>query len=141
MSMTTRNLWFACATGLVLAAACGSSHPMEGPALELDKRLVDLSEQERRTWCRWRNDWFVENYQIDSFPATLCGGGDQGGVVGTIENCVAVYGRVEAGCSQTVGRETRCYLEARDGQCPAHVPVHEGSPCRWPEDCGYDYDE
>jgi hypothetical protein len=125
----------------VFAVACGSSHPSEGPPLDPDKELAELSQDDLRAWCTWRNEWYIEEYELESVPAKLCGEDDPSGVVGTVEDCMRTTRQIEPTCSQTVGRETECIVDEVAGECPAIAPVHEGSPCRWPEDCGYDYDE
>jgi hypothetical protein len=138
--MSVKALTLRCWLLMPLSFACSDSRTSLGPELDPETRVVELSEQERRTFCEWRASYYIEQYDLDSTPAVLCGGGDQGGSVGNIEVCTANYGvGLPPECSRTVGDETRCLLAEVDGECPARFPIHEGSPCRWPDDCGIPY--
>jgi hypothetical protein len=110
---------------------------MQGPDLDTDARFVDLSDEELRIWCTWEQDWFVANYDIESVPGPICPDGS--GSVGRTELCVDSFDRLDASCSRTIGDQVRCLRQELAGECPATFPVNEGSPCRWPDDCGIPY--
>jgi hypothetical protein len=122
---------------IVFIASCSTSRSAEGPDLDPNKRLATLSNEERETWCLWVEDWLVRHYEPESSTQPLCPDGS--GLIGTTTDCVAAIDRIAAECSRTVGAQTECYQEELTGECPATFPIHEGSPCRWPDDCGIPY--
>jgi hypothetical protein len=135
MHTTTALLLIAVAAAA--AVGCSSSRTSEGPNIGPSKRLAELSEEEVRTWCTWSHEWHLERYEPNSLSEPLCPDGT--GSLGTVDDCVGTFERIDPDCSQTVGRQTRCLVDELAGECPALFPIHEGSPCRWPDDCGIPY--
>jgi hypothetical protein len=122
----------------VSGLACGESHATEGPDLDPDTRFVDLSPEQRRIWCMWKADWIVQQYEVETVPGPICPDGS--GFVFATEACMDSLGGFDRSCSRTVGAETQCVFDQLDGVCPATNPIpEEGSPCRWPDDCGIPY--